>query len=203
MEFGVAILGAGESRRMGRSKLLLPWQGTTVLAHMVRQWRELEAAQIAVVVHPHRNDISSVLEELGLDSRKMPTNEEPAGDMFASVQAAARWRSWESALTHVVLSLGDQPHLQRKTLEQLMNCARKSQHSGRIHQPSRSGRPRHPIVFPRPIFEELGNHSGPTLREFLEERKTVRSLWEMDDDGLDLDLDEPADYERALRISVS
>ena len=45
--FGVIILGAGASSRMGRPKLLLPWRGTTVIGHIIYQWRELGAAQIS------------------------------------------------------------------------------------------------------------------------------------------------------------
>ena len=51
---GVIILGAGASSRMGRPKLLLPWGDTTVIGHLIRQWRELGAAQIAVVHRPGR-----------------------------------------------------------------------------------------------------------------------------------------------------
>ena len=47
---GVVILGAGASSRMGRPKLLLPWRDTTVIGAILRQWRELGAAQIAVVL---------------------------------------------------------------------------------------------------------------------------------------------------------
>ena len=38
---GVVILGAGASARMGEPKLLLPWRGTTVIGHLISQWREL------------------------------------------------------------------------------------------------------------------------------------------------------------------
>ncbi len=48
--FGVIILGAGASSRMGTPKLLLPWRDTTIIGHLISQWRELGAAQIAVVL---------------------------------------------------------------------------------------------------------------------------------------------------------
>ena len=46
---GVVFLGAGASARMGRPKLLLPWGGTSILGHLIGQWRALAAEQIAVV----------------------------------------------------------------------------------------------------------------------------------------------------------
>ena len=39
MKLGVIILAAGASERMGRPKLLLPWGKSTVLAHLLAQWR--------------------------------------------------------------------------------------------------------------------------------------------------------------------
>src|ERR1035437_2980619 len=46
---GVVILAAGRSARMGKPKLLLPWGGTSVLGHLIEEWRALHAKQIDVV----------------------------------------------------------------------------------------------------------------------------------------------------------
>ena len=48
-KFGVVILAAGASRRMGRPKLLLPWGQTSVVGHLVQKWTQLGAAQITTV----------------------------------------------------------------------------------------------------------------------------------------------------------
>ena len=50
--FGVVILGAGASTRMGRPKLLLPWGDTSIIGHLLGQWRGLGARPIAVVCRP-------------------------------------------------------------------------------------------------------------------------------------------------------
>ena len=49
LHFGVVILAAGASSRMGKPKLLLPWGGTSVLGHLIGQWKVLRAGQIAAV----------------------------------------------------------------------------------------------------------------------------------------------------------
>ena len=49
LDFGVVILAAGASSRMGKPKLLLPWGGTSVLGHLIGQWQALRAGQIAAV----------------------------------------------------------------------------------------------------------------------------------------------------------
>jgi CTP:molybdopterin cytidylyltransferase MocA len=40
--FGVVILAAGASTRMGTCKLLLPWGEKTILTHLLDQWRSAE-----------------------------------------------------------------------------------------------------------------------------------------------------------------
>ena len=51
-------------------------------------------------------------------------------------------------------------------------------------------------------FLQLRDVKQGTLRQFLEARASEICLIEIDDPGLDLDLDSPADYERALRLSL-
>ena len=38
--FGVVILAAGASSRMGKPKLVLPWGKTSVLGHLIEQWKQ-------------------------------------------------------------------------------------------------------------------------------------------------------------------
>lgn len=44
---GAIVLAAGQSRRMGVNKLLMPWQGTTIIQHILEQ---LHAAHIHPIV---------------------------------------------------------------------------------------------------------------------------------------------------------
>lgn len=64
LRLGVVILGAGASTRMGRPKMLLPWGSMTVLGHIVRQWRELGACQIAVVGRPNDDELMKALKRV-------------------------------------------------------------------------------------------------------------------------------------------
>ena len=46
------IPAAGRSRRMGTSKLLLPWQDTTVIEHLIGTLTRSEIASVAIVIRP-------------------------------------------------------------------------------------------------------------------------------------------------------
>jgi CTP:molybdopterin cytidylyltransferase MocA len=118
--------------------------------------------------------------------------------MFGSVQCAARWVSWNADLTHWSIVLGDQPHLRRETLRALLSFA--GAHSSQVSQPSRRGRPRHPVVVPEMVFANLKDSRAETLKEFLQTMPAGAALCELDDPGLDFDMDTPADYEQALRL---
>jgi len=198
LEFGVVILAAGASSRMGKPKLLLPWGGTSVLGHLIAQWKALRADQIAVVRAGNDDAVNAELERLGPQGVNRLTNPTPECGMFSSIQCAARWDGWKAELTHWAIVLGDQPHLRQETLDALLRFA--AAHPNQVSQPSRRARPRHPVLVPRTIFLELSDSRAETLKAHLRELHSGAALCEMDDPGLDFDLDTPADYVQALRL---
>jgi molybdenum cofactor cytidylyltransferase len=200
VKLGVVILGAGASSRMGRPKLLLPWGDTTILGHLLREWRGTGAAQVAVVQALEDEAMRRELDRLGHPPSDRIANPQPERGMFSSIQCAAAWPGWQPELTHQALVLGDQPHLRTATLRALVDFA--ATHPDRICQPqSPAGRPRHPVILPAPSFQSLPNAADETLKSFLQRHEPERVLCPLDDPGLDVDLDFPADYERAHRTS--
>jgi len=198
MTLGVVILAAGASRRMGQPKLLLPWGKNTIMGALIAQWQSLGAAQIAVVCAANDEPMQIELDQLSLPPANRLINPDPARGMFSSIQCAARWDGWSTAITDWGVVLGDQPHLGGKTLRALLEF--KSHNPGRICQPSFRGRLKHPVILPRKRFLELRQTAKNTLHEFLQSyAKDVASV-PLDDPGLALDLDAPADYELAVKL---
>jgi molybdenum cofactor cytidylyltransferase len=195
---GVIILAAGASSRMGKPKLLLPWEDTSVLGHLIHQWQELRAEQIAAVHAIAGHNLSAELDRLGFPAINRIANPQPDRGMFSSIQCAARWNGWTTALTHWAIVLGDQPHLRIETLRTLLDFA--AVRTGNICQPSHHSRPCHPVILPKAVFAQLKDSSDATLKQFLRRAGTEPALCEMDDAGLDFDMDTPADYEQAVRM---
>ncbi|HAV65665.1 MAG TPA: hypothetical protein DCY13_25235 [Verrucomicrobiales bacterium] len=200
MRFGVVILAAGRSSRMGRPKLLLPWGDTTILGHLVKQWQALGAEQI-VVVHAEA-DMALQVELARLVDSAACGLANPAAErgMFGSIVVAASWGGWQAGLSHVVIALGDQPHLELDTLKSLLDFAATAPDG--ICQPSLGGRPRHPVVLAWRHFRRVAETGAGTLRDFLEQNARHVRLLPSSDEGLDLDLDRPEDYQRAVRMSA-
>ncbi len=195
---GVVLLAAGRSARMGKPKLLLPWGGTSVLGHLIRQWQSLGAAQLSVVCAAGDSALAAELDRLGFPAENRILNPAPERGMFSSLQCAARWRGWRAEVTRWAVALGDQPQVRLQTLRQVLEFS--AAHPARICQPARRGRGRHPVLLPEAAFRQLAAAVAPTLRDFLAAHPEGVVFCESDDPGLDLDIDRPEDYEQALRL---
>lgn len=193
-QFGLVLLAAGSSRRMGRPKLLLEWGRTSVLGHLIQQWTALHCPQITVVCAVGDAAVCQELDRLDFPARQRIMNPEPERGMFSSIQCAASWPGWQPELTHWVIALGDQPHLREATLRDLLSLAAASPE--KICRPRREGRPKHPVVLPQRLFLELTKSPTNDLKQFLGDHASLQAGFDSDDAGLDFDLDTPADCER-------
>jgi CTP:molybdopterin cytidylyltransferase MocA len=63
----------------------------------------------------------------------------------------------------------------------------------------RNGRHRHPVVVPKTVFQDLAGSTANSLKQFLLMREIAGFEW--DDPGLDLDMDRPEDYQRAMVLA--
>ncbi len=191
---GVVILGAGVSARMGCHKLLLPWQGTTIVGHLIRQWQAVAAAQITVVCRPGDDALFAELDHQAFPRSNRILNPHAEHGMFSSIQCAAAWEGWQPGLTAWAIALGDQPQLEPETIRTLL--AGHSRHPLAICQPSRDGHTGHPILLPPRAFAQLKNTTAETLNIFLKQNAGCTVKCPVADPGLSLDLDTPEDYNR-------
>ena len=183
---------------MGQPKLLLPWGSSTVVEHLIAQWASAGAAQVTVVVAHAHEELASAVRRTG--RAECIANPDPDRGMFSSVRCAVEWPSWSPALTHWMISLGDQPHLRDATLRRLIEAAQAEPQS--IWQPSHQGRRRHPVMLPKPSFAALAQTHAPDLKAFLESCSISRRALETDDVGLEIDIDTPDDYDALSTTST-
>ena len=199
LPFAVVILGAGASSRMGRPKLLLPWRDTTVIGHLISQWRELGAAQIAIVSRPDDSALAAELDRLHFSTLDRIKNPQPERGMFSSIVCAAGWAGWKPEVQSWSIVLGDQPHLRTETLRALLEFS--AQNADAICQPQFDGHSRHPVILPRKAFDALKDSRADTLKDFLKLVPCRSVQHVINDPGLTLDLDTPEDYKQA-RASI-
>ncbi len=105
------LLAAGESRRMGQPKMLLPWGETTVLGGAIATFGAVGLGEILVVTGAGRAQVEALVQEF---SQKYPLRSifNPRfkeGEMLSSIQAGlAALGPAESA---ALIALGDQPQV--------------------------------------------------------------------------------------------
>jgi molybdenum cofactor cytidylyltransferase len=144
-----AILSAGESRRMGTPKALLPYRGKTFLEHLIEVTRHPRVGVTRIVLGAGADNIR---EKLRLDPASIALNSDWAQGQLSSIQAAVR--SLPSGATEgLILCPVDHPMVSAKLVAQLIG---EFDSSGKtIVLPTFHGRRGHPLIFRANVYEEL------------------------------------------------
>jgi molybdenum cofactor cytidylyltransferase len=191
------ILAAGESRRMGQPKQLLPFGDKTMLECVIDAFRSPHVDETIVVLGHKADEIAAKMESsLAAPRAKIVRNPRYEKGMFTSVQAGLR--ALPKQTTIVLLGLCDQPRLKRATVEQLVNEFG-DRHS-KILIPAYDGRQGHPLMFRAEYAKEiLAMDESLTLKHFLANHSDEIARSPVTDEGVLIDIDDRASYERELR----
>lgn len=172
----VVILAAGESRRMGRPKALIPFPETTsrlannsqhdaaaakntpnlkpkssktFLYHLIEVTRHPRAGFLRVVVGAHAQEIRSSAK---LDGDELVVNENWQRGQLSSLQAAIR--SLPAAASEgMLVCLIDHPLISAELVARLMEAF--AREKNKIVIPSFKGKRGHPVIFPAALYAEL------------------------------------------------
>jgi molybdenum cofactor cytidylyltransferase len=191
---GAVILAAGQSKRMGQPKMLLPWGETTVLGQVINTFAKAGVSEIVVVTGGQREAVEAeaarLAEKFPVRCVHNPVHE--SGEMLSSLQCglAALGPEVESAL----IGLGDQPQLSLEAARKVVTAFESS--GARLLVPSYNLRRGHPWLVQRDLWSEILSLRAPqTLRDFLNSH--VKEILYVEADQTILkDLDTPEDYQR-------
>lgn len=187
------ILAAGESKRMGEPKMVLPWGEGTVLSHVINTYLEAGLDDILVVTGGAREKVNSVATDLGAKTIFNPKFSQ--GEMLSSIQCGIG--AMMNQTQAVLIGLGDQPQVQGRSVQKICNAYRDT--LSKIVVPSFQMRRGHPWLVTRPLWEELlGMKSHQSPRDFLNAHREDIHYVDVDDPGILADLDTPQDYQRWL-----
>lgn len=184
--FGVVVLAAGGSARLGRPKQLLPYLGRTLVEHAVRTALASGAAEVVVVVGAEAEEIRSRLQGLRV---RIIQNRDWAEGMGSSIRCgiAALGPSVSSA----VIALADQPRI---TPDHLRSLASRLSLGCTIVASSYDGVVGAPCAFASSEFPRLLALSGDVGARFLI-RQAGDALATIAFDGANVDVDTPEDYQ--------
>jgi molybdenum cofactor cytidylyltransferase len=182
------ILAAGESKRMGRQKLLLPFGDVTVIEAVARTALGSRVDRALAVLGADREAVRGKLERYGLE---FAVNEDFSEGMLSSVQAG--FGALPAEAEAAVVMLGDQPFLPATVVDAVVEAFRLG---GRgIVLPTCRGRRGHPVLIGLKYRDEvLALDPAEGLRGLMRAHPDDIGEAEVDDPNILRDIDVPEDY---------
>jgi molybdenum cofactor cytidylyltransferase len=169
------LLGAGESKRMGRDKLMLPWGKRTVLKQCLDVLLRSETREVVVVVRSRSEDFEGWINKHPAFMRekiKVVVNSDYPEGMSSSIRKGLRFVDPGSA--GVLIALGDQPLLKSNTINGLIHAF---VHGGRkIAIPYYHNKRGNPVLFDRGFIRALMRLRGDTGGRSIIENHPVEVL---------------------------
>ena len=154
---GVVLIAAGESRRLGTPKQLLPWAGHTLLRHAATTALSADLGPVVVVLGAHEPACRAALGDLPVE---IIYHQDWSAGMGGSIAAGVR-ALHDRALEAMIVMLCDQPFVSAATLRKLVvewrrgSCEVLASRAGEIAGP--------PALFSSKRFDrllELNGHQG-------------------------------------------
>jgi len=182
------ILAAGQSKRMGKPKMLLPWDKSTILQTVITTFQAAGVDDILVVTGGAHIQV----EELIGQTAKTVYNEDfEYGEMLSSIQTGLKCKLSESSAA--LIALGDQPQVQAKVIMQVLQEYKKNKAS--IIVPSYQMRRGHPWLVARELWGEiLDLPFDETARGFLNSHAKEIHYLTIENPSILQDLDTPQEY---------
>jgi molybdenum cofactor cytidylyltransferase len=185
------VLAAGEAKRMGQTKQLLPWGETTVLGQTLRNLGQTAVHDILVVTGHEAAAVAAEAITHGVATIHNP--EYATGEMLSSLQTAVAQLSQNRAA--VLVMLADQPMVTAQTIDRLL--AAYWQGESELIAPVYEGQRGNPVLIGRSYFDELlALPVGSAPRALLRRHRPQLYLVPVDSDAVLRDLDRPEEYER-------
>lgn len=183
------VLAAGESKRMGQTKQLLPWGDTTVLGHVLQNLKGSTVYDILVVSGHEAEGVEAVA--LAEDVAAIHNPHYAAGEMISSLQTAVR--HLPASTEAILVMLADQPLVTAAIIDQLLIAYR--QGHGDIIAPVYAGQRGNPVLISRRFFGDLlALPPGAAPRDLLRQFPEAIHLVKIEDESILIDLDDSETY---------
>ena len=186
------VLAAGASSRMKKQKLLLPFNGITIIEKVIQNIIPVLDRNILVVLGSHRYEISRQISNLPV---RICINDNYSEGMLSSVISG--FRSLPEQAQAAMVFLGDQPQIPSDVIRMIIDAWLDSGKG--IVIPVFKGKRGHPALIEtkyKQEIEQLDPEKG--LRELMTDYKWDICEVECDYDEITRDIDTPEDYENEI-----
>lgn len=183
------VLAAGEAKRMGSPKALLPWQGQTLLRHCALTALASRCDEVLVALGSNASELKTELADLEVRSFEHSAWQTGMGSTLA-----AATQQLDVDLDGIVVLLCDQPFVSSDLIDTLIQSASGREMAACAYRDTLGP----PAYFSRSQFPCLRDLSGDRGAKalLLEHRESIATV--PFPEGR-FDIDEPDDYDRALQ----
>ena len=191
----ILILAAGESKRMGQPKQLLPYKDSNLLLEKIKQFQSLDNTVVFVVLGAYFKEIFPLLRELPV---KVVMNTNWQEGMGSSLSKGIGLIQKKQLFDRVLITLSDLPLLETSHYEDLIELSKSS--GKRIIQTEYDETSGVPVVFDKSLFNGLSrlkNEEGakPLIEKYKKEVLKLRSKTPF------FDVDTSDAYQKLLSLS--
>ncbi|NDJ85804.1 MAG: putative selenium-dependent hydroxylase accessory protein YqeC [Chloroflexi bacterium] len=187
------ILAGGMSRRMGTSKVLLPWGDRTVIEGIIQTLLPFRLADIVVVTGHKAGAVERVLQNYPVRTVYNPMYAK--GEMLSSLKSGLRALKPEISAALVVL--GDQPQISARVVRHILTTA--AQRNDTLVAPYYQGQRGHPILIPRRYWRPLLKLRKGAPRDIINQQPIT--CVSVDNDSILRDIDTPEKYAQEKRLA--
>lgn len=182
------LLAAGESKRMGKLKQLMPLGNTTIVEQTIDTILSSGVSEVIVVVG-HKAE--EVMRRIATRPIKIAVN--PIYHQGMGTSIAAGLNLVDSRAQAVMLALGDQPFVDSQTINRLIEEF--DTHDKGIAIPTYQGRRGHPIIFSIKYKAQLSGLKGDIGgREIIKEYPEDIFEVAVECEGINIDIDTASNY---------
>lgn len=187
------ILAAGESKRMGMPKMLLPFGGKTMIEMVIDHALRSNADKVVVVLGAKRHEIERIVKPFPV---KMVHNAEYKRGMLSSVQAG--FKALPEETEAALILLGDQPSIPSVILDEVIEVYKKTGKS--LVVPVYGRKRGHPLLIDMRYRQEVQSLNPDIgLRELLHRHVLDVHEIQIEDSSILRDLDDMKDYQKELK----
>lgn len=191
MKIGAVVLAAGESKRMGRQKLLLPWHDKTMIEEVISHLLVSKVDETLVVLGA---DSTKIEEKIKKYPVKTTVNPYYKKGMLSSVQWG--FNQMGRDVRGVLVYLGDQPLIPAYVIDRVISSYKKSKKG--IIIPVYKKKRGHPILIHSRYTEEINNLDPEIgLRGLVHSHQDDILEVKVESPGILKDIDDQDDYSSA------
>ena len=196
--YGV-VLASGQSTRMGKDKLLLHWQGISLIEHLLNKMAIVPFKEVMVVIHDQNEGLNRMVAQYECSPIY---NLSPHRGLGHSLSLA--FQTLPLSAEAAIILLGDQPTLLAEDIKRVWimfkQIKSKQEYCPKIiiQMKYRDGRVGHPVLFSHHFFEELRSLFGDKGGKDIIRRNSHFLFLCYSENEYPNDIDTPYDYNQLL-----